>query len=81
MPRDEATSDDVAVARHEQRYNDDDNKARHLGTKGHLHILRNERNQVARHDRAAGIFFPVQVYTRPIVPMDWRPGGGCHLWY
>ena len=62
MPRDEARSDDVAVARPEQRYNDDDDKARHLGTKGHLHILRNERNQVARHDRAAGIFFPVQVY-------------------
>ncbi len=61
MPRDKATSDDVAVARREQRYNDDD-KARHLGTKGHLHILRNERNQVARHNRAAGIFFPVQVY-------------------
>ncbi len=24
--------------------------------------FRNERNQVARHDRAAGIFFPMQVY-------------------
>ena len=68
MPRDEATSDDVAVARREQQYNDDDDKARHLGMKGHLHILRNERNQVAPHDRAAGLEAGRRVSLMVLIP-------------